>query len=131
MCKRANRILADTVHVLPQTIENEKDNLLFITKVRKLIEENLATQGYTIDDLCAGMGMSRTSFYYKMKELTGKYPMEYVLTFKMERAKNLLASGRYNVTEVAEMLGYCDAKYFGRKFKAFYHICPTKIIKEG
>lgn len=131
MCKRANQILADTVHMLPQTTGNEEDNLLFIVKVRKLIEENLATQGYTIDDLCTGAGMSRTRFYNKMKELTGKYPTEYVLTFKMERAKKLLVSGRYNVTEVAEMLGYCDAKYFGRKFKAFYHICPTRIIKEG
>lgn len=130
MCKRANRILADTVHMLPQTIEKEENNLLFIAKVRKLVEENLATQGYTINSLCTEMGMSRTSFYNRMKELTGKYPMEYVLTFKMERAKMLLASRQYNVTEVAEMLGYCDAKYFGKRFKAFYHTCPTKFIKK-
>lgn len=130
LCKQANRMLADTVHMLPQAVEKEDDSFSFISKVRKLIEENLATQGYTIDNLCSGMGMSRTGFYNRMKELTGKYPMEYVLTFKMERAKVLLASGRYSVTEVAEMLGYCDAKYFGRKFKAFYHVCPTKFIKE-
>ena len=79
--------------------------------------------------LCAGMGMSRTSFYNKMKELTGKYPMEYMLTFKMERAKVLLASGQYNVTETAEMLGYCDSKYFSKKFKDFYHVSPTKFMK--
>lgn len=128
--KWVNRMLTDTVHMLPQAVEKDDGNLLFINKVRKLIKENLATQGYTIDKLCAGMGMSRTGFYYRMKELTGKYPMEYVLTFKMERAKALLTSGLYSVTEVAEMLGYCDAKYFGKKFKDFYHTCPTMFIKE-
>jgi len=88
-------------------------------------------EGYTIEMLSASMGMSRTSFYNKMKEVTGKPPVEYMLTFKMERAKTLLASGRYNVTEIAGMLGYCDDKYFGKKFKSFYHVCPTKFIKEG
>jgi len=48
----------------------------------------------------------------------------------MERARILLASGRYNVTEVADMLGYCDAKYFGKRFKAFYHKAPTCFMKE-
>ena len=131
LCKRASRMLTDTVHMLPSAVGKEDDNFLFINKVRKLIEENLATQGYTIDRLCAGMGMSRTGFYNRMKELTGKYPSEYVLTFKMERAEELLTSGRYSVTEVADMLGYCDAKYFGKKFKGFYHVCPTEFIKEG
>ncbi len=124
-------MLADTIHMLPQAVGKEDDNFLFISKVRKLIEENMAMQGYTIDSLCAGIGMSRTRFYNKMKELTGKYPREYVSTFKMERAKELLASGCYSVTEVADMLGYCDAKYFGKKFKGFYNVCPTKFIKEG
>ena len=49
----------------------------------------------------------------------------------MERAEELLTSGHYCVTEVADMLGYCDAKYFGKKFKSFYHVCPTEFIKEG
>ena len=31
--------------------------------------------------------------------------------------------------EIAGMLGYCDAKYFGKKFKDFYHVCPTDYIK--
>ncbi|MFS2835155.1 helix-turn-helix domain-containing protein [Bacteroides sp.] len=129
LCKQVDNFSADTAHMLHKIKGESDDNLSFLNKVRQLIEENLAMQGYTIDMLCAGMGMSRTSFYNKMKELTGKYPMEYMLTFKMERAKVLLASGQYNVTETAEMLGYCDSKYFSKKFKDFYHVSPTKFMK--
>lgn len=130
MRKRVSRMLADTVHMLPETVERDESNLLFISKVRELLEENLSREGYTIDMLCTSLGMSRTVFYSKMKELTGKPPMEYMLDYKMEKAKVLLASGRYNITEIAGMLGYCDAKYFGKKFKSFYHICPTGYLKE-
>ena len=128
---RIKRMFADTMSVLPEAVEKEDDNLVFISKVRELLEKNLAVEGYTIDMLCANIGMSRTNFYYKMKELTGKSPVEYMSAFKMEKAKILLASQRYSVTEIAGMLGYCDAKYFGKKFKSFYHVCPTKYMKES
>lgn len=114
-----------------ETGERDDAKMLFISKVRQLIGEHLDIQGYTIDMLCADMGMSRTGFYNKMKEFTGKYPTEYVVEFKMARAKLLLETGHYSVTETAEMLGYCDAKYFGKKFKDFYHVCPTKFIREN
>lgn len=123
-------MFVDTVSVVPETVDKEDDSLVFINKVRELLEKNLTVEGYTIDMLCAGIGMSRTNFYYKMKELTGKSPVEYMFAFKMEKAKILLASQRYNVTEIAGMLGYCDAKYFGKKFKSFYHVCPTRYMKE-
>lgn len=129
--KQTTQILANTVHILPKTMEKNDDNLLFIGKVRKLLEENLSTERYTINRLSTDMGMSRTRFYNKMKELTGKPPVEYMLTFKMESAKVLLISGQYNITEIAEMLGYCDAKYFRKKFKIVYHTCPTEYLKNN
>lgn len=128
--KRIKRTFADTMSIVPEVADKEDDNLVFISKVRGLLEKNLTVEGYTIDMLCAGIGMSRTNFYYKMKELTGKSPVEYMFAFKMEKAKILLASQRYSVTEIAGMLGYCDAKYFGKKFKSFYHVCPTRYMKD-
>ena len=130
LAKRTNRMLANTTHMLPEAMEKDEDNLIFINKDRELLENNLSTEGYTIDMLCSTMGMSRTVFYHKIKEVTGRPPVEYMLTFKMERAKMLLKSGRHSIAEIADMLGYCDAKYFGRKFKDYYHICPTGYLKK-
>ena len=56
-------------------------------------------------------------------------PNSGIYSFKMGRALKLLASQQYTVSEIAGMLGYCDAKYFGKKFKDFYHVCPTDYIK--
>ncbi len=127
--KRTRQMLTNTTSVIPIMDKNEEGNEIFIYKVRELLEKNLTTPGYTIDTLSADMGMCRTGFYNKMKEVTGKTPAEYIFEFKMEKAGILLASLHYSITEVSDMLGYCDAKYFGKKFKSFYHICPTQYRK--
>jgi len=47
----------------------------------------------------------------------------------MDKALKLLASQQYSISDIAGILGYCDAKYFGKKFKDFYHVCPSDYIK--
>ena len=104
--------------------------IMFMDRVEKLLEKNLATEGYTVELLSADMGMSRTRFYNKMKEITGKPPMYYMFSYKMNKAKGLLIAQEYNITEIAMLLGYCDAKYFGKKFREYYHVSPTRYIRE-
>jgi len=98
-------------------------------KVNKILEKNLSTDKYTIDKLSIDIGMSRTAFYNKIKEITGNPPEEYINSFKMDKALKLLASQQYRISDIASILGYCDAKYFGKKFKDFYHVCPSDYIK--
>lgn len=73
--------------------------------------------------------MSRTAFYNKIREITGNPPENYINSFKMDKALKLLASQQFNISEIAGMLGYCDVQYFRKKFKDFYHVCPTDYIK--
>ena len=56
-------------------------------------------------------------------------PADYMLTFKMERAKRLLASQDYSIGEIATMLGFCDSRYFAKRFKEACGICPSKYIE--
>lgn len=128
--KQIEQFLADTISaVKPSTSENKDNNASFINRVKKLLEKNLETEGYTIDMLSADIGMSRSSLYSKIKDITGKSPNDYMFTFKMETARILLASRQYSISEIASMLGYCDAKYFGKRFKEYYHVCPTEYIQ--
>lgn len=115
---------------LPEITERSDDRVQFMDRVRELLEKNLSTEGYTVDILSADMGMSRTGFYNKIKEITGKPPMDYMLSFKMNKAKILLVTQQYSVTEIATLLGYCDAKYFGKKFREFYHVSPTRYVRD-
>ena len=130
--ERVKLFLSDAVFPMVPTkeeMETENTDQIFMDKVNKILEKNLSTDKYTIDKLSLDIGMSRTAFYSRIREITGNPPENYIYSFKMGRALKLLASQQYTVSEIAGMLGYCDAKYFGKKFKDFYHVCPTDYIK--
>ena len=130
--ERVKLFLSDAVFPMVPTkeeMEIENTDQIFMDKVNKILEKNLSTDKYTIDKLSIDIGMSRTAFYSRIREITGNPPENYIYSFKMDRALKLLASQQYTVSEIAGMLGYCDAKYFGKKFKDFYHVCPTDYIK--
>lgn len=128
--ERIKLFLSDAIFPLvPIKQETKNPDLLFMDRVNEILEKNLSTEKYTIDKLSADIGMSRTAFYGKMKEILGKSPEDYIYSFKMDKALKLLASQQFSISEIAGMLGYCDAQYFRKKFKDFYHVCPTDYIK--
>lgn len=130
--ERVKLFLSDAVFPMVPTkeeMETENTDQIFMDKVNKILEKNISTDKYAIDKLSIDIGMSRTAFYSRIREITGNPPENYIYSFKMDRALKLLASQQYTVSEIAGMLGYCDAKYFGKKFKDFYHVCPTDYIK--
>ncbi len=109
---------------MPTNLDNE-----FMQKVTALVKENLG-KDLTVDTLCAGMNMSRTSFYNKIKALTGMAPNDFIRNIRMQEAATLLRSQKYTVAEVADMMGFADPKYFTDTFKKFYGV-PPSIYKKS
>lgn len=104
---------------------------ILVDKIQKCLEKNLSTEKYTVEMLCADIGMSRTAFYNRVRFIAGQSPTNYILSYKMGIAKTMLASRRYSVTEIATLLGYCDAKYFSKKFKDFYGVSPMQYVRDA
>ena len=112
---------------LPQ-LSNLDDE--FMHKVTALVKEKLSSE-LNVDILCAAMNMSRTSFYNKMKALTGIPPADFIRNIRMQEAAILLKSKNYSVTEVADMVGVADPKYFTDIFKKFYGVPPSTYMKQN
>lgn len=92
----------------------------FIASIKKNVEDNMDNPSFTIDVLCTLLNMSRTSFYNKLKALTDQAPGDYVRLIRLKRAMQLLKEQKYTITEVAEMTGFSDAKYFREVFKKHF-----------
>ena len=101
----------------------------FITTVKKKVEENLENQDFNVDSLCNLLNMSRTSFYNKIKALTNQAPADYIRAIRLNKAAELLKTGKYSIIEVADMTGYNDAKYFREVFKKHFKVSPSKYAK--
>ena len=118
--------LAATEEVkLPSSLDDE-----FMQRVTELVKQHLG-KDLTIDILCAEVNMSRTSFYNKIKALTGIAPNDFIRNIRMKEAAFLLQSQRYTVSEVADRMGFADPKYFTDTFKKFYGVPPSVYMKQN
>lgn len=103
----------------------------FIATVKKHVEDNLDNPSFNVDVLCNLLNMSRTSFYNKIKALTDESPADYIRVIRLKRAAQLLKEQKYSITEVAEMTGFSDAKYFREVFKKHFEVSPSHYAKEN
>ena len=102
----------------------------FIANVKKNVEDNIDNPALTVDVLCSLMGMSRTSFYNKLRALTDQAPGDYIRLIRLKRAVQLLKEDTHSITEIAEMTGFSDAKYFREVFKKHFNVSPSQYGKE-
>jgi len=102
-----------------------------MTKVKENIEQNMDKPQFNVDTLCADLNMSRSSFYNKIKALTGQAPADFIRIQRMNRAAQLLKTKEYTITEIADMVGFSDAKYFREVFKKHFSMTPSQYINEN
>ncbi|WP_158637292.1 hybrid sensor histidine kinase/response regulator transcription factor [Lacibacter cauensis] len=120
----AKRILLGTGNFEIKTFEEE-----FLAKLMKLVEENISNSNFNNDDLANLMFMSRSTFYRKLKAVTGMSGNEFIRTARLNYAAKLLESGKYSVTEAAYEAGFNDIKYFRKRFQEQFSVSPSEYKK--
>ena len=112
----------------PVIIVEEQDRKLR-AQLDSWITQHLRDKDLNIDTFAQKMGYGRTTFYKKVKKLTGKTPNDYIKMLRMERAVELLKDDTLTVAQVSYEVGIEDPYYFSKSFKAFYGISPTQYRK--
>ncbi|GBF75821.1 AraC family transcriptional regulator [Paenibacillus sp. 598K] len=79
----------------------------------------------TLEGLALRCDMSARQFSYYFHKRTGYRPIDYVIHYRLERARELLMSGHYAIRDVAASVGYANPLYFSRAFKRKYGSAPT------
>lgn len=101
----------------------------FLFKLMKLVEENISNSNFHNDELANLMFMSRSTFYRKLKAVTGMSGNEFIRTSRLNYASKLLESGSYTVTEAALEAGFNDIKYFRKRFQDQFGVSPSEYKK--
>ena len=94
------------------------------------LEENLMSPQLSVEFLSRQVGMSRSSLYRKVLEITGETPVEYIRSFKLEKAAALLEKSDLTIAEVAYQTGFSTPNYFARAFKAKFNMQPSDYISQ-
>lgn len=90
------------------------------------IHESFCDGKLSIDDLAALCGISTVYFRRLFHRIYGVSPVQYIQRLRLERSKELIASGLYTVEKAAELSGFSDTCYFCRCFRAQTGVTPTQ-----
>lgn len=114
-------------HNLPSKPHNLKQGLREnIKKVIDYMNENY-TNDISCEELSKLISMGKFNFIRSFKSQVGKTPYEYLLDLKIEKAKKMLKSNKYSITEISLLCGFSSHSHFTSTFTKKVGVSPTEF----
>lgn len=108
--------------------------------LRGLADERLAVairhmhespaQAWTVAQLAKEAALSRSAFFERFSHTVGVTPMDYLLSWRMAMAKNLLWRQQLAIAEIADRVGYSSASTFSVAFTRHVGLSPARYARE-
>lgn len=105
----------------------DEDNVGRIRNAKDIIIERM-TEPPTLNELSKEIGLSLKKLKEGFKQIYGDSVYGFLFDYKMEYARKMLETGRYNVNEVGLRVGYSTASHFITAFKKKYGTTPKKYL---
>lgn len=99
-----------------------------LRQVKEFIDVNL-DQNLTIDDLAAEVNLSSFHFARMFKNSMNKAPHQYVLSRRIDKAKELLGSTNMPLVDIALLCGFSSQAHLSTRFKSKTGLSPLKFRK--
>jgi len=97
-----------------------------LDRSRAYIDEHWA-EDFDVDALARVAYVTPSYLSRLFRKELGTTPMRYRNTVRIEKAKHLLLIKSASVEEIADVLGFADAKYFSRLFKSLTSLTPSQF----
>jgi DNA-binding response OmpR family regulator len=118
------------IKILTPEVKIESENEKLLQEIMIYLEGNLNNPKLSVEELSKHVGMSRSSLYNKILELTGEKPVEFIRSVKLDKAAILLEKGEQNVAQIAYSVGFSTPNYFAKSFKAKFNMLPSEYISK-
>ena len=100
-----------------------------IEKAIRIVEENMDNSEFSVEELSAQIGMSRSGLYKKLMQITGKSPLEFMRILRLKRGRKLLEGSQMNISQISYQVGL-SPKQFAKFFKEEFGDLPSEYKKK-
>ncbi|MCM1110789.1 MAG: response regulator [Clostridium sp.] len=100
----------------------------FLRRINDIIQQNFSNPDFSMEDVISSLGLSRTTFYRKIKGMLDLSPNDYIKIQRLKRAAQLFREGHTGVSEVCYMVGFSSPGYFTKCFQRQFGISPKDYI---
>lgn len=105
----------------------DEDNVQRIRRAKEIMISRMA-EPPTLAELSDEIGLSLKKLKEGFKQIYGDSVFSFLFDYKMEYARKMLETGKYNVNEVGLKVGYSTASHFIAAFKKKYGTTPKKYL---
>lgn len=109
--------------------QKERKNTALANSIKYYLEAH-HSEDISLDSLSSSMYISPTYMSKLFKQETGDSPINYLISVRMEKAKELLTNQELTIKEVATSVGYQDAYHFSKLFKKWTGTSPREFAKD-
>lgn len=97
----------------------------FMRKFISILDQNLDKSEMDINHIAYELSMSRSKLYNKIKSITGKSIIEFIKSYRLRKAANLIIDTNLSMREIMILIGIESQSYFSRSFKNEFGETPT------
>lgn len=97
----------------------------YVHEAISFIEQNFQNN-ISVEDIADNCGLNRSYFGKIFKEAIGRTPQEFLLSYRMTKAAELLKLTRLSIGDISKAVGYDNQLHFSRAFKNIYSISPRE-----
>lgn len=117
-----------TVILKPDDIEVHSADEKFLRKLMSVLEVHMGDERFGVETLGLALGMSRSQLHRKLKALTGKGPSQFMRSFRLTRARDLLKAKTATTAEIAYTVGFGSPSYFTKCFHEEFGYTPSEVV---
>jgi AraC-like DNA-binding protein len=120
--------LFEKMNLLQGKFDINEADILRLIKVEQLLVNDFSEQPPTINEFSRIVSMSSTKLKKGFRNLFGDSIYAYYQKLRLQKAKELLLTGKCSVKETAEAIGYNNPSNFIVAFKKQYNILPGDLV---
>ena len=109
-------------------VNDSRSEDLFSEEIIAYMKERICAN-FSLDDICRHFSISKSYLCQKFKESTGNTIIDCYIKLKIDEAKKLIRTEEFNITQIADMLGYSSVHHFSRSFKSVVGFSPLTYKK--
>jgi len=103
----------------------------FLAKLNVTIRKNLGNSNFSVEHLAEELNISRVQLYRKIKAMMGLNVSDYIINFRLDKARAMLENTGLSISEIAFDSGFSSSSYFSKSFKNKYGVSPVAYRKSN
>jgi len=116
------------INLTAPVVKVDSSDEVLLQEIVLFLEQNLMNPQLSVEVVSKQFGMSRSTLYTKLLQIAGQTPIEYIRSFKLERAALLLQKSNMTIAEVGYQVGFTTPNYFARSFKQKFGMLPSEYV---